>query len=248
MFQRRAIPLREGWPRLRSSSAKNREGSNPVTGIAGRVVGQDELPKIGTVERGARLDRRRCEANRFRVGIRIEGGIGKHVCARPEPRNCSPRASRPRGSPSPEDSECPRDVAALCARKKRVTARVGGAPEKMHRAAFADEAGTKRVENPVSLHQHPPKPIGIFEIIGAVRFVLVETDGVGDFVGFRVNLYLAGRAWPSPASGACRKSPPTVVRAQNQRCRRRLSAAKGGASQNRKRSGTFYCHTGRTRS
>src|SRR4029077_19928276 len=67
---------------------------------------------------------------------------------------------------------------------------VGGAPEKMHRAAFTDEAGAKRVENPVGLHQDPPKPICIFEIIGAVSFVLVEADGIGDFVGFRVNLYL----------------------------------------------------------
>ena len=60
----------------------------------------------------------------------------------------------------------------------------------MHRAVLSDEAGAKLLENPVSLRKDPPKPIGIFEIIRAVSFILVEAGGVSNFVGFRVNLYV----------------------------------------------------------
>ena len=74
--------------------------------------------------------------------------------------------------------------------RKTRDGKVGGAPEKVHRAAFADEASAKLFENPVSLYKNPPEPIGILAIIRAVSFVLVEADSVSNFVGFRVNLYV----------------------------------------------------------
>jgi hypothetical protein len=65
---------------------------------------------------------------------------------------------------------------------------VGGAPEQMHRAALTDEAGAELLEHPVGLDEDLPEPVGVLAVVGPVRFVLLEGDGILDLVGLRVDL------------------------------------------------------------
>jgi hypothetical protein len=44
------------------------------------------------------------------------------------------------------------------------------------------------LEDPVGLHQDAPEPVGVFAVIRSVCLVLVEADGIGHFVGFRVDV------------------------------------------------------------
>ena len=61
--------------------------------------------------------------------------------------------------------------------------KVWSTPEEVHGAALADEAGAKLLEDPVSLNQDLPEPDGVLLIVGTVRFVQIERQGIGDFAG-----------------------------------------------------------------
>src|SRR5215470_5773766 len=67
---------------------------------------------------------------------------------------------------------------------------IGGTPEKMHRAALADEARPKLFEDSVCLDQDSPEPVCVVRIVRRVRFVSVERYGIGNLVGFRVDLHV----------------------------------------------------------
>ena len=73
--------------------------------------------------------------------------------------------------------------------EKRVTARSGGSPEEVDRAALADEAGAELLEDAVGLHEDAPVALDGVRIVGAVRLVLIEADGALYFVGKRVDLH-----------------------------------------------------------
>src|SRR5215475_13496611 len=67
---------------------------------------------------------------------------------------------------------------------------IGGAPEKMHRTALTDEARAKLFEDAVCLDQNSPEPVRVLRIVCCVRFVLVEWYGIGNLIGFLVNLHV----------------------------------------------------------
>ena len=56
------------------------------------------------------------------------------------------------------------------------------APEEVDRAALADEARAKLLEDPIGLHEDAPEAVGVLRIVGAVRFVPIEADRIGDLV------------------------------------------------------------------
>src|SRR5262245_51556030 len=67
---------------------------------------------------------------------------------------------------------------------------IGRAPEKMHRTALTDEARAKLFEDAVCLNQDSPEPVRIVRIVCCVRFVSVESDGIGNLIGFIVDLHI----------------------------------------------------------
>src|SRR5579871_6986055 len=59
---------------------------------------------------------------------------------------------------------------------------IEAAPEKMHRTGFADEAGTKALQDSIHLNQHAPKRVRRSRIIGSMSAVLREWDRVRQLV------------------------------------------------------------------
>src|SRR5271165_976622 len=60
----------------------------------------------------------------------------------------------------------------------------------MHRAALADEAGSKLLEDLVRTRQYPPEAVGVFRVVGSVFCIPLEGDGVGNFARHRPDLHL----------------------------------------------------------
>src|SRR5689334_17692189 len=60
---------------------------------------------------------------------------------------------------------------------------IGGAPEKMHRAACADEPGAKIFEDADSLDKDAPKACRVLCGVRAVNFVLVEAGPMRNLIG-----------------------------------------------------------------
>src|SRR5215471_12317082 len=70
---------------------------------------------------------------------------------------------------------------------------IGSAPEEMYRAALADEARPKLFEDAVCLDQDSPEPVRIVGVICCVRVVSVEPYGIGNLVGFLVDLHVQAK-------------------------------------------------------
>src|SRR5215813_11732266 len=67
---------------------------------------------------------------------------------------------------------------------------IGGTPEKVHRTALADEARAKLFKDAVCLDQDSPEPVRVVRIVRCVRFVSVESDGIGNLIWFLVDLHV----------------------------------------------------------
>ena len=53
----------------------------------------------------------------------------------------------------------------------------------MHGAGLADESGTELTEDGIEIGEDAPEPVCVFGIVGRVRGVLIEADGIGNFDG-----------------------------------------------------------------
>src|SRR6266850_3972236 len=143
-FQRFAIPLRQVGCGFVGRLQKIEKHYIRGFRLPDHIVGQNELPKIGTIERGLWLDRRRREAGWFRIGVRIESGVGNHASTRPKP--ATTHLVRVGLSRHPvRQVRNPAGVFRRSSPRKTGDSEVGSAPEEMHRAAFADEASAKSV-------------------------------------------------------------------------------------------------------
>ena len=60
--------------------------------------------------------------------------------------------------------------------------KIKAAPEKMHRAAFAAEAGTELLEHAIALHKNAPEAIRVFGVVGLMLFIVIERDRILDLV------------------------------------------------------------------
>src|SRR5262249_48851608 len=67
---------------------------------------------------------------------------------------------------------------------------IGGTPEKVHRTALTDEVRAKLFKDAVCLDQDSPEPVRVLRIVCCVRFVSVEPDGIGNLIGFLVDLHV----------------------------------------------------------
>ena len=63
------------------------------------------------------------------------------------------------------------------------------APEEMHRTAFAAEAGAKFFQDAIGLEQDAPEAVGLCAIVGPMRLILFEGDGIFDLVRQMVDLH-----------------------------------------------------------
>src|SRR5687768_4189289 len=64
---------------------------------------------------------------------------------------------------------------------------VGRTPEKVYRAAFADEARAESGEDALALHEDAPEPVGVLGVVRTVNFILIERNRVGNFIGIAVD-------------------------------------------------------------
>src|SRR5579883_285796 len=67
---------------------------------------------------------------------------------------------------------------------------IEAAPEEMHRAALADEARTKILQNRAGRNENAPEAMRILGIVRFMHFVLRERNRVSDLVRAGMNLYL----------------------------------------------------------
>jgi hypothetical protein len=67
---------------------------------------------------------------------------------------------------------------------------VEAAPEEMHRAHFADEAGTERLQHMRGLKQRAPEPIGRVRVVGRMHGVLLKGDRIGKLARHRPDRYV----------------------------------------------------------
>jgi hypothetical protein len=63
-------------------------------------------------------------------------------------------------------------------------------PKEVHRAAFSQEAGAERREDPISLNKHSPAAGGPIAVVGGVLFVFVEWGRVLKLVWLGVDAHL----------------------------------------------------------
>src|SRR5215467_11022310 len=59
---------------------------------------------------------------------------------------------------------------------------IKASPEEMHGTAFTTKPGSELLEHPVALDKNSPKPVGVFTIVRAVFFILIECDHVLNLV------------------------------------------------------------------
>src|SRR6185437_3707119 len=56
---------------------------------------------------------------------------------------------------------------------------VEAAPKEMHRANLAEKLPSESGEDPIHLDQDPPELRHVFRVVGGVRSVMLEGDGIG---------------------------------------------------------------------
>src|SRR5258708_10041659 len=79
-----------------------------------------------------------------------------------------------------------RRLSAGKARHRQIKA----APEKMHRAHFAEKAGSKMRKHVVGRQQDAPETVGIVAVVGGVGEVLIEWDAIRDLARHCLDGYL----------------------------------------------------------
>src|SRR4051812_9820585 len=67
-------------------------------------------------------------------------------------------------------------------------AKIKTAPEKMYRAALADETRAKFLKDPFGRKQYSPQAVRVFRIVRCVGFILIEWNRVGNFLRLRIYL------------------------------------------------------------
>src|ERR1041384_1235892 len=151
--------------------------------IADFIVGQEEFRHFGAVERSTRPNRRAFQICRSRRGIRVEHR--RIDCSAPGPEAVTDYLVRIRlagdrigagalgSATAGEASDC----------------EIEASPEKMDRAAFADEAGPELLEDAVNLNEYAPEAIRVFGVVRAVLFVLGEGNRLDNFIRLRVNVH-----------------------------------------------------------
>ena len=161
-----------------------RKSSSAWSGSAGRahgVVGQDEFAERLAEERRVRPHLRRAEARWLRIGIGIERRIIDRAAARPE----AGAADFVRIGFAGHRIGQIRHAAGMARRAPAGEARhreIETAPEEMHRARLAEEAGAELLEDAVAVHedlQEAPDRVGI---VGGMRGVLRKPDRVRQLV------------------------------------------------------------------
>ena len=60
----------------------------------------------------------------------------------------------------------------------------------MDGAAFSDESGAKFFKNTISLHEDPPKSVGVIRVIRVMNLIPVEGDRIGDFIRLMVDIHV----------------------------------------------------------
>lgn len=148
------------------------------------VVEEDEFVERSIVARSGGLDSAIAAASGFGRGVGIEGGMRKRVGAGPPADADDFMGIRVAG-----DFVVAGAFGRAAARKAR-DGMVKASPEKMHRAAFADKAAAKFLEDGVHGEKNAPEAARVGGIVARVRDVLVEPDGVGDFHGHGPNFYV----------------------------------------------------------
>src|SRR5581483_5941166 len=125
------------------------------------------------VEGGGWLNFCLCESGRFGIGIRIEKRGRRSRIAGPKTK----AANFLRIGLARDLVRQMRDAAGMgrCRPPGETRHRqIKTTPEKMDRTAFAAETRPEFLKYAIALHEHVPEPVGIFAIIRAMLFILIE--------------------------------------------------------------------------
>src|SRR5262249_47221777 len=126
---------------------------------------------------------------RRRIGVGIERRIAHRTAARPEP---GARHLMRIGFAR----DCVGQVGYTARMRRRPSSgkarhgQVETAPEKMHRAHFAEKAGAEITEYVVRREQYAPEAVGIVAVVGGVRIVLIEWDAIDNLARHRRDAYV----------------------------------------------------------
>src|ERR1051325_1098575 len=178
-LQRGAVPLREVGGGLIGGLQKIEKRGGGVGGLAYRVIRQDEFADFLAVIRASRLDLCVGEAGRLRIGIGIERGLAKTAIAGPKPRTADLVRIRLAIDRIRNVwvAGWRRRAAAGKARHREIEA----APEEMHRADLAGEAGAEGREDLIDFGKRAPEAGALLRVVGGVNAVLIQPDLIGDF-------------------------------------------------------------------
>src|SRR5262249_8852829 len=141
-----------------------------------------------TVKRLGWFDRRQSESLRLRIGVGVVCWIINGTAARPKSAAANLVGVGFAGDSIGKIGDTAGMLWSGPAGKSR-DGQVWGAPKEMHRTALADEARAKDFKNAIALQKHTPKTIGVFTIVGSVSFIPIERYGIGDLVGFGIDLH-----------------------------------------------------------
>lgn len=186
MFERLAIPPGQAGRGLVSRLKKFEEHRIGRLRLTYSVIREKEFAEIVAIERRLRTDRRRREAGRLRVCVRIERRLVERAAAGPEPaaRDFVRVRFTRHGI---------RQIRYAARMRRRGSAgetgdgKIQRAKEQMYRAALADEPPAKLFEHSIGLDEDPPEALGMIAIVRPVRFVQIEADRVRNFIRFLVN-------------------------------------------------------------
>src|SRR4030095_8238798 len=123
--------------------------------LSDNVVRQDEFAEVAAVEALVRPDARLGESARLRVGVRVERRISDAAAG---PESATAHFVRVRFTRHAIGKVG--DSARMLRRRRSRKARdrqIEGAPEEMHGAALADEAGAELFEPSIRLNQGTPE-------------------------------------------------------------------------------------------
>src|SRR5258708_10281764 len=171
-FQFFSVPVRQIRSSLGSALQKVEQCLPRRGGQANVVVHQQKLFQLRMIESRRGLNALLGKTGRLRCSISVEGGTFDFATAWPEPRaDYFVRISFAGNDVGPGAlGSTPPGEARHC--------QVEASPEKLHRTALADEAGTKFLEDVFAQNQYAPEAVRIFGIIRGMLRVEVTGPGV----------------------------------------------------------------------
>src|SRR3954470_19543891 len=176
-FQCRAVPMAKiGCGDIHAAQVAHQVVIRRLR-LTDRVVGQDMLPEVLVVVGSVRSHWRQCKALRLGIGVAIKGSLAESPIARPEAAAADFMRVGFLHDPGAQVRRVARQARCRAAGEAG-DCHVEAAPEEMHRTHLAEELPPEPGKDPFHLDQDLPEPRDIRPIIGGMRSIMLEWDGI----------------------------------------------------------------------